>query len=141
MTRDSNAARDIHIAEASQPRRLVGWLVSYGLDSDGAAFEIRTGRAFIGAAIVPSDRNAATGANGIVLKDDTVSSVHVAVLADAKHQIFIQDIFSDHGTFITKAASEDETKVNGVVQLEHGDWIRVGENIRFQVCIINGRRK
>lgn len=137
MTRDSNAARDIHIAEASQSRRLIGWLVSYGLDSDGAAFEIRSGRAFIGGAAVPSEKNA----NGIVLKDDTVSSVHVAILANAKHQIFIQDIFSDHGTFITKASSEDETKVNGVVQLEHGDWIRVGENIRFQVCIIDGRRK
>jgi hypothetical protein len=115
--------------------RLVGWLVSYGLDSQGASYEIRAGRLFVSSAPAGDVRT-------ISVSENTVSSPHLAVSASPKHQVLIQDIFSEHGTYLTKAGSDKEQKVSGPTLLSHGDWVRIGERTRFQVCLIEtGKRE
>ena len=145
MARDTNTAQEIPSPETSRSGRLVGWLVSYGLDSSGAAYELRTGRTFLSSSLfLPAGRNGSSPESAercVVIKDGGISPLHVALLATASHQLFIQDIFSDHGTFIVKAGSGDEKMVAGTCEAGHGDWIRIGERIRFQVCLIDGRRK
>lgn len=111
--------------------RLVGWLVSYALDSKGRAYEIRSGRSFITANELPGQR-------GVTLADGTIECAHLALSASQRHKVMIQDIFSDSGTFVTKAGSPKETRVAGPMELEHGDWVRIGEKTRFQVCLIDG---
>jgi hypothetical protein len=110
--------------------RLVGWLVSYGIDSLGAAYEIRAGRLLISSAPASDLRT-------ISVADDSVSSPHLAVNATAKHQVLIQDIFSEHGTYIRKLGAEKEQRVTGPTPLHHGDWLRIGDTMRFQVCLID----
>jgi len=114
--------------------RLVGWLVSYGLDDRGAAYEIRAGRLLISSA-------AASDVRTIAISERSVSSPHLAVSASTKHQVLIQDIFSEHGTFIRKAGSEREERITGPTSLDHGDWLRIGEKMRFQVCLIDMGKK
>ena len=115
--------------------RLVGWLVSYGLDSLGAAYEIRAGRLLISS-------TPASDVRTISVAESSVSAPHVAVSASAAHQVLIQDIFSAHGTFITKSGADKEQRVTGPTPLHHGDWLRIGDKMRFQVCLIDmGRRR
>ena len=111
--------------------RLVGWLVSYGLDELGTAHEIRSGRSFISGRDQSQTRV-------LAVIDSTISSPHLALKATAKHRVMVQDIFSDHGSFITRADNSKEYPVTGPTEIKHGDWIRVGPNVRFQVCIIDG---
>ena len=114
--------------------RLVGWLVSYGIDTLGAAYEIRAGRLLITS--TPS-----SDLRTIAVTERSVSSPHMAVNATPKHRVVIQDIFSEHGTFITKNGDEQEQRVSGPTPLDHGDRLRIGETMRFQVCLIDmGRR-
>ena len=120
--------------------RLLGWLVSFGIDQRGAAFEIRAGRTILTAGTAAGIA-AGTGSEGhtITVRDETVSTPHAAINAVARDQVvLIQDIFSDYGTFITRAGERDESPVEGPVVLRHGDWIHIGETIRFQVCLIDG---
>ena len=114
----------------TQNGRLIGWLVSYALDSKGRPFELRTGRHFISAGQAQLDRV-------IAVSEQTVSTPHMAINALPKHKIIVQDIFSEYGTFITKSGSNQETAVSGPVEIGHGDWLRVGKNMRFQVCLID----
>lgn len=109
--------------------RLVGWLISFGLSDRGVAYEIRSGRTFLG-----SKDTQAEGT--IVVSDSTVDSPHLAIKASQKHRVHIQDVFSRSGSFIRRGNSELEMRLEGPTELEHGDWIRVGNDIRFQVCLI-----
>jgi len=111
--------------------RLVGWLVSYQMDQLGRFFEIRSGRT-----IVSFDK---AGAGRMITVDENgVSSPHLAINASARHRVMILDIFSENGSFITKSATGQERKVDGPTELEHGDWLRIGDKTRFQVCLIDG---
>ena len=111
--------------------RLIGWLVSYALDSRGRAYEIRVGRSFITAAPIPGQR-------GITLENSSVECAHIALSASPRHKVMIQDIFSDSGTFVSKASTNKEARVTGPMEIEHGDWLRIGDKTRFQVCLIDG---
>lgn len=111
--------------------RLVGWLVSYGMDVDGFAYELRSGRTFVGS-------NNQNGMRLLTLEDRSVSAPHLAVKATAKHRVLIQDIFSEHGSFITREGKSKEELLSGPTELRHGDWIRLGKSARFQVCLIDG---
>lgn len=64
--------------------------------------------------------------NDIVLPDDTVSSRHAALWADA-NGIMVQDLGSRNGTFI------NDVRVRGVSRAGIGDTVRFGENSRFKV--------
>jgi len=145
MSRETNTAKDLKAHEnLSKAQRLIGWLVSYGLDSNGIAFELRSGRIFVSSgSLMPSGQNDIDGKNQnkcIVINDESVSPLHLAINATASHQLFIQDIFSEHGTFLKRSGESEEKKITGACEIRHGDWIRIGEKNRFQVCLIHGRR-
>ncbi|NMC62066.1 MAG: FHA domain-containing protein [SAR324 cluster bacterium] len=145
MSREKNTAKDLSAKDrTAKVKRLVGWLVSYGLDSNGIAFELRSGRIFVSSGpLLPAGQNGNNGntQNGcIIINDESISSLHLAINATASHQLFIQDIFSEHGTFLKRSGESEEKKITGVCEIRHGDWIRIGEKNRFQVCLIHGRR-
>lgn len=110
--------------------RLIGWLVSYELENQGKAFEIRAGRTLVSADSEGRSRLISINASG-------VSSPHLALSASPKHTVLVQDIFSDQGSYITKADSTDERPVRGAVELQHGDWLRIGPKTRLQLCLID----
>lgn len=116
-----------------QKARLIGWLVSYALNEKGLAHEIRSGRSLI-----------TTGKSNdkftIAVVDKNVSTPHAALSANSKHVVMIQDIFSDHGSFITRGGANGESPITGPTRIKHGDWIRFGSTV-FQVCLIDGPSK
>jgi hypothetical protein len=111
--------------------RLVGWLISYAMDENGFTYEIRSGRSLIGSEDDPTARL-------LTLEDKSISAPHLALKASAKHKVMIQDIFSEHGSFVIREGSDKEEVISGPTELRHGDWLRVGKNSRFQVCLIDG---
>lgn len=110
--------------------KLIGWLVSYGLDADGRAFEIRAGRSLVSFGNAGEKRT-------IGISDRSISSPHLALNATHRHKLLVQDIFSEHGSYLTKSSGKEETPIQGPIEVEHGDWLRIGSNIRLQVCIID----
>lgn len=120
------------VGKANERAKLIGWLVSYAGKAQGVSHEIRTGRSLI---------SAKTSDNPLLLLSTRdISSPHAAIRASLEHQVMLQDIFSDFGTYVTKAAG-GEFQVTSPVELEHGDWLRIGETTRFQVCLIDGSRR
>ena len=109
--------------------RLVGWLVSYGLNDQGVAYEVRSGRTFLG-----SQDDA--GSSTIVIAESSIDSPHLAIKANQKHRVLVQDIFSRSGTFIQRGDSDQEERLEVPTELRHGDWIRIGSSTRFQFCLI-----
>ena len=132
MKLKSNTARKIE--KDAQTNRLVGWLVSYALDTSGCAFEIRTGRTFVSTSQLGYNIT-------IILNENTLSNPHMLINASAKQKVLIQDLFSERGTFIKKEGNQEEVKVSAPVELRHGDWLRIGDELRFQVCLISGTTK
>lgn len=114
--------------------RLVGWLVSYGLSDSGKSYEIRSGRSFIGS----SDEGIS---RAITVNESSIDSPHLAIKASQKHRVHILDVFSRAGSFVRRGDSDSETKIDGSTEVGHGDWIRIGNSVRFQVCLVesNGR--
>lgn len=112
-------------------KRLVGWLVSYAGNDLGEAHEIWSGRTFVSA-------GRSSLANTIEVAASDVSTPHLAMSASPKHRVMVQDIFSDQGSFLQKNGQQQEQPVRGPTEIEHGDWIRVGKQVRFQVCLIDG---
>ncbi|HMO02428.1 MAG TPA: FHA domain-containing protein [Oligoflexia bacterium] len=113
-----------------EANRLVGWLVSYQNNSQGDYYEIRTGRRIIGASQVADEKT-------IVIKENTISNLHAAINANLNNELIIQDLFSDYGTFVTKKGTSKEAKIEAPTKLEHGDWIKLGDKARYQICLIN----
>lgn len=133
MNNASNAASRDPLSNR-KTNRLVGWLVSYGMDAHGAAFEIREGRTLITAGKSEGDHT-------ISIREETVSTPHAAINAVVRDNVvLVQDIFSDCGTFITRNGERDDVPVEGPIVLQHGDWLHIGETVRFQVCLIDGGR-
>lgn len=119
---------------AQRENRLVGWLVSYEMDARGKSFEIRAGRSLLSSEGGKDKRV-------ITVQENSVSAPHVALSASTRHKVMVQDIFSEFGTFLTKGSSGKENQVHGPVEIEHGDWIRIGDKTRLQVCLIDGPRR
>lgn len=119
--------------QANQDSKLVGWLVSYALDSLGKAYEIRAGRSFISSERLPGQRV-------IRLPQKDISVLHLALNASPRHKVMVQDIFSAPGSYLTRSGQEQEQKIAGPVEIKHGDWLRLGSGARFQVCLIEGQR-
>jgi hypothetical protein len=120
--------------KSDNTNRLIGWLVSYESDELGTAHEIRAGRTLISA-------NGGSGPRIVTIAQDDISEPHLAINADASHEVLIQDIFSEAGSFLTKTDSKEETAVEGPISVSHGDWLRVGSTTRFQVCLIDGPQR
>lgn len=96
-----------------ETRKLVGWLVSYTLDSLGVDFKLYEGRNIIGRDM---DCN-------ITVNDNRVSSRH-AVLLFRAGKYSITDSQSSHGTFVNNQDIELEP-----YYLSDGDVIQMGETI------------
>lgn len=115
----------------SNINKIVGWLVSYEMDKLGKAFEIRTGRTIISG-------EGGDGTHRIVVDREDISEPHLALKATPKHTVLIQDIFSESGSWICRGEAGEEKPVNGMVELRHGDWLRVGARTRMQLCLVEG---
>ena len=94
-------------------RKLVGWLVTYSLDSMGVDFKLYEGRNIIG-----RDMNC-----NITVNDSTVSSTH-AVILFRSGKYSISDQQSSHGTFVNGEDIELEPRY-----LKDGDIIRMGNTV------------
>ena len=114
-------------------KRLIGWIVSYGLNQMGFSYELREGRSFV------STQQVGDGSTALTLHDDTVSTPHAVIQASgADHSVLVLDVFSQHGSFLSREGFTEEMRINGPVQIQHGDWIRIGARNRFQVCLLDG---
>lgn len=129
-------ARRIEESDFDQKRagqtggRLIGWLISYALDARGRAYEIRSGRILLAPKQINNQRV-------INLEGPGISLPHAVLHANKNHEVFIQDVFSENGTYVCHAGSDKEFSVEGPVQLQHGDWIRFGTETKFQICLID----
>jgi len=105
--------------------RLLGWLVSYE-NPDGRAIELRAGRFFIsGSSIRPTD---------LILEDQSISTPH-ALMSVSDGGIQVQDLMSERGTFVRLQGESQYIREDGIVTLNHGDWIRFGD-VEFLVTIV-----
>lgn len=95
-----------------QGRKLVGWLVSFTIDANGADFRLYEGRNLIGA----SD-----ACDIVVPNDNAVSGHHLTILHRMGHFKF-KDEFSTNGTFLNDVFMEEGT-------LKDGDMIKIGGTI------------
>lgn len=94
-------------------RKLVGWLVTYSLDSMGVDFKLYEGRNIIG-----RDMNC-----NITVNDSMVSSTH-AVILFRSGKYSISDQQSSHGTFVNGEDIELEPRY-----LKDGDIILMGNTV------------
>lgn len=93
-------------------RRMVGWLVSYTLDSMGIDYRIYEGNNTVG-----RDVN-----NSIIIKQDTViSSKHINILF-RKDRYWIRDEMSANGTIL----NGEDLDLDKVYELHDGDLIKIG---------------
>lgn len=134
MQRKGSRSRREQLEQKSNSNRLVGWLVSYAHDNHGKAYEIRSGRTFISSVDSSDDRV-------ITVDEQSVSAPHSAMKASPTHEVVLQDIFTDGGTFIRRPDQETESRVTGPVKLAHGDWLRFGQAEPLQVCLIDGPKR
>lgn len=101
------------VSQGSYSRKLVGWLVSYTLDSVGVDFRIFEGRNIIG-----RDPECS-----ISIDDGYASGTH-AVLLYRAGKYSITDQQSSHGTFVNDEDIDLEPRY-----LKDGDVIRVGKTV------------
>lgn len=107
--------------------RLFGWLVSYE-NPDGRAIELREGRFFItGSTIRGAD---------LILEDQSISTPH-ALVSITENGMQMQDLMSDRGTFVRADEDVQYVRQDGVVHVNHGDWIRFGD-VEFLVVMVPG---
>jgi pSer/pThr/pTyr-binding forkhead associated (FHA) protein len=99
--------------EQRSNRRLVGWLVTYSIDTLGIDYRLYEGRNVVG-------RDADSQ---ITVNDKTVSGKHATILFRAD-KYKIKDELSSHGTFVNGEDIEEET-----VELHDGDIIKLGDTI------------
>ncbi len=93
-------------------RKMVGWLVSFTIDANGADFRLYEGRNLIG-----SDN----GCDIVVRNDAAVSGHHLTIL-HRMGQFKFKDELSTNGTFINDVFEEEGN-------LKDGDVIRMGDTI------------
>ena len=99
-------------------RKLVGWLVSYTIDSLGVDFKLYEGRNMIGRGMDC----------GITVTSDALMSAKHATLLFRDNSYAIKDEMSSHGTFVNDESIGFDTCV-----LEDGDLIKMGNTVfRFK---------
>jgi hypothetical protein len=110
-----------------KPGRLFGWLVSFE-SPDGRAIELRSGRFFVtGTSIRGSD---------LILEDQSISTPH-ALMSITEKGFLLQDLMSERGTFIRSKGDAQYRREEGIIEVQHGDWIRFGD-VEFLVTIVPG---
>ena len=98
-------------AEAGRGGRLVGWLVSYDLKPEGAAFPLHAGREVIG-----------RGKDSTICIDDTQLSKEHAVILFRNGRFIFEDRLSSNGSEL------NGKEAIGQYELHHGDTLKMGRN-------------
>jgi FHA domain len=96
-------------------RRLVGWIVSYTIDSMGVDYQIFEGRNTIGT----------DSRNNITLAHDVAISSHHLTILYRSGKFSAKDELSSNGTFV----NDKEVEPDEVAILKDGDNVRIGETI------------
>jgi pSer/pThr/pTyr-binding forkhead associated (FHA) protein len=100
-------------------------LVSFE-NPDGRAIELRGGRFFI------------TGSNirdtDLILEDQSISTPH-ALMSITDRGMMVQDLMSDRGTFVRSRGDSQYRREDGIIEVQHGDWLRFGD-VEFLVTIV-----
>jgi hypothetical protein len=111
--------------------RLCGWLVSFK-DPQGEAIELREGKFFITSSpLKPSD---------IVLDEPSVSTPHALIAASAERGLQVQDLMSERGVFVRTYDGTAYRREEETTTLEHGDWVRFGDQ-EFLVTLVPTRAR
>lgn len=109
-----------------RPGRLFGWLVSFE-SPDGRAIELREGKFFVtGTSIRGTD---------LVVEDPSISTPHALMSVSSEGGLLIQDLMSDRGVFVRSGDRGQYQREDGIVHVNHGDWIRFGD-VEFLVTIV-----
>lgn len=115
------------VLKAKTDGRLIGWLIAYRSDYRGAPIEIREGRFFIGGAKLRD--------TDLVFADDSLSVPHCLVKAESRDGLVIQDLMSEHGTFVKRSGTSSYEAITMPTVIEHGDWIKFGD-YELMACVI-----
>lgn len=99
--------------EVRNAAKLVGWLVTYSLDSNGIDYRLFEGRNIIG-----RDFNC-----GVCINDNKVSGQH-AILLYRNEKFRIKDNLSVNGTIVNGDDIDDDSRL-----LNDGDIIQVGDTV------------
>ena len=124
------AVNSTMVPGSAEKNKLIGWLVSYEIDPKGKPFEIRVGRTLITSEKPPHN-------DSILLQSPDISAPHLAIKASSDHKLFIQDIFSNNGSFLVKSGTNNEVPVTTTTEVSHGDLIKIGKSTKFKVCLID----
>lgn len=131
---EPRVARTAEPQSSLQPRvegALLGWFVNFQDEPTGRGTEIRSGRFFIGSQqLRPQD---------FVVTNASVSTPHCMVNADSIDGLYVQDLMSERGTFVRRADSSSYERVGNMLQLEHGDSLKIGE-VELLLCLLPQRR-
>jgi predicted component of type VI protein secretion system len=109
-----------------QAGKLLGWLLSYE-NPDGRAIELREGRFFITSNSIKE--------NDLVIEDPSISTPHALMSVAVHGGVKVQDLMSEGGTYIRPADEQEYGREEASVELQHGDWIRLGE-VEFLVALV-----
>lgn len=104
--------------KVSSGRKLVGWLVTYDINSFGTDYRLFEGRSKIGR----------SAKNDIIVNQQGISEEHTIILY-RENKFYIQDNLSTNGTYVN-GVSIDEKLV-----LKNDDLIKLG-NVSFKLKII-----
>ncbi len=114
----------------AKPGVILGFLVSYDEDSNGAVFPLQVGRLIVSSEI-PG------GGSYLFVQDSTVSPMHAIIRISADGEMQILDQLSEFGTRIWRADTGEELELSGDKSvLRHGDMVSFGDR-SFCVCVVN----
>jgi hypothetical protein len=101
--------------------KLVGFLVSYAVDSMGRYIELREGRLLVTSGQTSTD-------SCFVIAHETVSPMHAIMRISADGSILILDQLSEHGTRIQRGQTgKEEALMGDKSTICHGDVVIFGE--------------
>ncbi|RMD88108.1 MAG: FHA domain-containing protein [Candidatus Dadabacteria bacterium] len=106
--------------------RLIGWLVDF-TNPLGKATELREDKFFI-----TRDR---LKDNDMLIDDESISTPHALVRVSVEGGVEIQDLMSERGVFVRRENTDSYRREEDRIELDHGDWVRVGD-IEFLVCLV-----
>jgi hypothetical protein len=118
------ATKDVNIKDAGNQKMseigadtLIGWLVSYE-SAAGVSTELRGAKFFVTREQIRT--------TDLVVLDDSVSSPHCLVSTHGNGSLVIQDLLSEHGSFVKRNGSGEFQPLGEVGSVSSGDVIRFG---------------
>ena len=70
----------------------------------------------------------------LILEDQSISTPH-ALMSITENGLQLQDLMSERGTFVRCQGQAQYTREEGVVELQHGDWVRFGD-VEFLITVV-----